>query len=456
MVRRRRAEPAGERPENRMRRRQDDSMRSRAIPALVMLGLLVLAGCGSAPRTSLAPPLIFPTQVQATPSPAPLSVYLISSNRSNSVVTALNAQEGGQRWQYKIGSDINYPVLDNQTLYVGAADQKLYALNAGNGSLKWSAKTSGPPAVIGTANGLVYAGSYGFFVGTRTTPQPLYALNATDGSLKWKSSVAGLVVFNPSLRDTLYLGMPDGHFYAINASTGALRWQTQLDAQPNYVQEINGQVYVFAINFNGTGSGAFYAFNGSDGSLTWRYPSQAGATQRGLGLLGQDNGLFYFDEITNLQSYVPDAVFALKAADGSQAWRYALTQGSVFSGAAQDGIVYITVSDNNLYALNDQTGAVRWHAPDGGMDASVYTIDSSLIYIFNSGDGLQALSIIDGSARWKLQTAANPRIFDDRDGLLYLDINSQSDNTFSVLDTSTGTSVWHYDAGPAFLNGTVG
>ena len=61
--------------------------------------------------------------------------------------------------------------------YVGSYDQNLYALNAGDGTLKWKYTTGSYVYSLGpaVANGVVYFGSWDTNV---------YALNAGDGSLQ--------------------------------------------------------------------------------------------------------------------------------------------------------------------------------------------------------------------------------------------------------------------------------
>ncbi len=73
---------------------------------------------------------------------------------------------GTLRWRYLTG-DVVYssPVVVNGVVYVGSADDYVYALNASNGTLRWQYLTGNgvysSPAVI---KGVVYIGSFDDYV----------------------------------------------------------------------------------------------------------------------------------------------------------------------------------------------------------------------------------------------------------------------------------------------------
>jgi hypothetical protein len=97
-------------------------------------------------------------------------------------------------------------------VYVGSWDDKVYALNAATGALKWSYTTGGEvrssPAV---ANGVVYVGSDDFNV---------YALSASTGTLLWMGTTGdGVYNSSPVVADgRLYIGSNDDavHAYALD------------------------------------------------------------------------------------------------------------------------------------------------------------------------------------------------------------------------------------------------
>jgi outer membrane protein assembly factor BamB len=132
-------------------------------------------------------------------------------------------------WDFFLSS----PVVDHQkeqTVYFGSSDGNLYAVNAGNGSLKWKFKTNGiihtSPALY---NGVVYFGSWDTY---------LYAIDAQTGKEKWKFKTKEQPIYHvlegiqasPAIADSIvYFGARDGFFYALNANSGSMIWNFPAD-----------------------------------------------------------------------------------------------------------------------------------------------------------------------------------------------------------------------------------
>src|SRR6185437_1224873 len=189
------------------------SMQSRMACVFLLLGLVVLAGCGDKAQVIPTPS---PTVPAATPTPAappPLSLYFsalspITSQKSTpvagaeSTVSGLDGADGALRWTYTAGAQVqNVPVVDQETLYVGAADQHVYALRAGDGGVLWKASVGGDPNVLAVQDGVVY-GDIDQISGGHATRGPIFALNASSGALKWRSAVSGS-----------FYGLVDGTIY---------------------------------------------------------------------------------------------------------------------------------------------------------------------------------------------------------------------------------------------------
>ena len=100
-------------------------------------------------------------------------------NTTENVLNPGNVSSIGPVWSYTTGGSplSSSPAVANGTVYIGANDGKVYALNAATGALKWSHTGGGfDPSSPAVANGLVYIG---FF------RSKVYALNAVTGALKW-------------------------------------------------------------------------------------------------------------------------------------------------------------------------------------------------------------------------------------------------------------------------------
>lgn len=133
---------------------------------------------------------------------------------SDGKVYALDATKLSETWVFQTGDKIwSTPAISDGILYIGSFDKKLYALNAADGSLRWEFATEG--AIVATPlvhNGAVYIGSFDRY---------LYAVNAADGSLRWKFMGENWFWSKPVVYDnTIYAGCLDDRVYALQADTG--------------------------------------------------------------------------------------------------------------------------------------------------------------------------------------------------------------------------------------------
>lgn len=139
---------------------------------------------------------------------------------------AIDAQTGEQKWCFKYPANIPWvessAALADGVVYVGSSDwDKVNAINASTGELKWDFTTKGDPwSSPAIANGVVYIGSTG---------AGLYALDAVSGSELWTvktgaplktvdSRFSSSVVSSPLIVDgVVFFGSLDGKLYAVSA-----------------------------------------------------------------------------------------------------------------------------------------------------------------------------------------------------------------------------------------------
>jgi outer membrane protein assembly factor BamB len=122
--------------------------------------------------------------------------------------------------------------------------------------------------------------------------------------------------------------------------------------------------------------------------------------------------------------------------------------------------VYIGVMNGKLYALNKDTGDVRWVYPAGGPltdTPTVATINNKLTIIIGSLDGyVYAVDALTGSLLWKFKTNApimsTPSVIDST---VYI---GSTDGYFYALNgVSNGQQIWKFPAaGPITNTSAVG
>lgn len=108
-----------------------------------------------------------------------------------------------QKWAFQTGGAVySSPAIgEDDTIYVGSYDHKLYALDGSTGNKKWAFETGNSiwssPAI--GVDGTVYIGS---------TDYKVYAVDGVTGTEKWQYTTGDWVASSPAIGadDTVYIG----------------------------------------------------------------------------------------------------------------------------------------------------------------------------------------------------------------------------------------------------------
>jgi len=268
------------------------------------------------------------------------------------------------------------------------------------------------------------------------------------GCVKWKfettAPISASVAVGPAGR--IHVGCEDGKLYTLDAN-GSLIWT--YDANSPFLSSpssgLNGNIYV------GSKNGKLHAID-ADGNLLWTHTtdgpiySSPAVSKNGTVYVGSQDGKLH----------------AL-GKDGSELWSFetkgpgVVASGSIFASPAigADGTVYIAgLYDPNLYALDPETGNVKWQcsfesggwpfaspviAPDGTIyqtllyDSKLYAIEPSKGTIIWSTDLADPCSAwFDPDADGWSEPALGP------DGTIYVSLD---DPYLRALDPN-GTIKW--------------
>ncbi len=146
---------------------------------------------------------------------------------SDGFLVAWDADTGKERWRFKTLPIESSPLLRNDTLYVGAWDHKVHAIDARTGRQKWAFQADDQVNTSAAYwKGTIYIASDG---GT------LYALDAGTGKLRWSAQSNarfGSREFwyaTPTVAyGRVYIGNTNGEMYAFGARSGKLLWARPL------------------------------------------------------------------------------------------------------------------------------------------------------------------------------------------------------------------------------------
>lgn len=259
----------------------------------------------------------------------------------------------GVVWEFQDDSDIgSAAAFAFGNVYISNTAGVIKALDAADGSVKWSFATGGKvfssPEVC-EKSGVLVVGSTDNFI---------YGLDARSGKLRWRAEASKSVLGSPSiLGDLVYIGASDGVFRAIEVKSGKVVWsyngiKSFIEAKPWADAE---GVYI------GDWANRVYAFEPKTGKLMWEWTNRKG---RGLSAA---------------------AVWPVKA----------------------NGKLFVVTPERRSHAIDAKTGKELWSAR-GGREAIGLSEDGSAVYIKTMQDTVIAFSTLDYNIAANSTTSANP------------------------------------------------
>ncbi|WP_224337506.1 PQQ-binding-like beta-propeller repeat protein [Haloprofundus halobius] len=229
-----------------------------------------------------------------------------------------------------------------------------------------------------------------------------------EPSVRWSSETDDAIWSSPVIADgTLYIGSYDGHLYALDADTGERLWRyrtgDRIDGSPAVA---NGTVFFGSFDRN------VYALDADTGEQRWMYGSSgivrsSPSVADGVVYIGTHCRTEECNAYYDVRWPERGGVYALDADTGALRWRYEAGDGVISSPAIVDGTVYVGSSDTTMAALDADTGETRWRRETGGpIMSSPVRVDDRVVFGNVSGE-LYSLAAADGSVQWSFD--ANQR-----------------------------------------------
>jgi outer membrane protein assembly factor BamB len=318
--------------------------------------------------------------IWSSPAVAANTVYFGSSDGA---VYALQARSGKLVWRFTTGAPVmGHPTIDAQYLYVVSDDGKLYKLLQSNGKEIWHFDTHGGSVLrhLPTPNtdnyddqtsaatvvdGVVYVGS---------ANNCLYAVDAKTGAEKWHFETKGSIRSIPAVANGLiFFGSRDHHVYAVESKTGSLRWK--YDTLREVVSSplvVDGMVYV------GSRCSNLFAFVAATGEVKWKFFYWSSWVESSARMR---DGVLYIGSSDSQQLH------AINPLTGHLIWRFdtdgsdwstpAVTDRRVYIGAV--GVLnYFIPHHGGFFAVDRGTGKIVWRYPMTAIpNSDLYGVASS-------------------------------------------------------------------------------
>ena len=403
----------------------------------------------------------FDDPLSTAPTVTNRTVYVGSKEAQR--VYGLDAADGTERWRYYTSRVHSAPVVDNGTVYVGAR-QSLDALTGGTGGPSARADLSTTTPETGTEVALD-AGSTTLASGRTATYRwdltgdgtfnhtgeqvteafgeqgnAWVTLNVTD-SAGASDTVRRRITVQPTEPGWARLGGDRGH----TGDAGSVAGPTH-DVESRLLYRLGGAQYPPVVT-NGTAyvtdaNGAVRAVDRRTGHEYWR--SEVGATPHPPTAA---NGRVYVAASNN-------RVYAFDGATGELQWSYNTGDKGISRVVEHRGLVYVATrvgdsydtDEGAVYALDPETGQREWHQEFGNQPIdSPPVVTDTTVYVATQKGEVRALDRLSGTQRWMKSLGGG---FDSaptlRDGTLYL---GNKNGDVIALDVAGENTVWRYSAG---------
>lgn len=324
-------------------------------------------------------------------------------------------------WTVETGDVVvSSPAVVDGTVYIGSANEQLYALDTATGDVEWTADMSGPVVSSPTVTGdTVYVRSGNVNRDEGRT----YALDASAGTERWTFGTGGHVA--PVVADgSAYVAAVQG-LVALDPADGTEQWAADVPTPTSIAPALVDDTIYYVGRTTDRGDEdprtVVTALDTTDGTTRWTHPDQESrfpsvsspAVVDGTVYVGTDARLL-----------------ALDADDGSTVWSRATDSGVSASPAVADGTVYVHDGRNRLDALDAGTGEERWHVNGGANPTSSPAIAGDVLYM-GIDEFVVAMNTDDGETRWSFGTGgdiiSSPAVVD---GALYV---GSGDNSIYAL-----------------------
>jgi len=243
------------------------------------------------------------------------------------------------------------PTIQEGRVYVADSAGLVMALDAKDGKVQWSVDTELPIAGgPGAGDRLVLLG---------TSDAQLVALDEETGAERWRFPVSSEVLSSPAADlGTAVVHTNDGHVYGVDSAFGQQKWRYDHQVPVLTLRGSSAPVIANGTVYIGQAGGKLVALELDTGKPVWdvtiTVPGGRSELSRIVDIDGDplvSSGLVY------AASYQGDVV-AVGSATGSLVWRHKLS--SYNDLAANWRYVFATDENGVVWALDGDTGAVRW------------------------------------------------------------------------------------------------
>lgn len=254
----------------------------------------------------------------------------------------------------------------------------------------------------------------------------VHCLAADDGEVIWKAQTGAYCHSSPVVAgDHVYVGSADGHLYALARTSGRIVWKRKLPG-PVYASAAFAQDTVFIANV-----GAFFGLDPVAGHIKWKTEMPNSNTPFSQSVAATDGEVF-------IQGCWDSHLYALEAETGNIRWRNPCQERTfafspaIGSPTIAEAAVYVVANGNGLFKFEISSGRKIWEvaSPAQKYGHSGPCVVGDRVFAGNLGDGegeVRCVSAGDGKEIWMART-----------GLTIYDSCARAGDDFIVVNSVPG------------------
>jgi serine/threonine protein kinase len=297
-------------------------------------------------------------------------------------------------WVFECEDEIRgSPTLDGTTLFIGAYDNNLYAINSTNGKFTWKYATDG--GIV--AKPVVYDNTV--FIGSED--HRLHAVNTRSGKVVWTYFTDGPIRSSPRVAEGhVFFGSDDGYLHAVNSISSRRIWRVEAD------QPVRSTPFITADHvYFGNESGDFYCAD-FRGDVRWRFKAKRAITSSPY----VAQGVVYFASLDS-------SFYALDAKSGWVIWRFRMGKGSVSSPTKVENSLFFGSADGCIYSLEAGNSREIWRFQTDHQVSGSPVVYKDSVYCGSVDGNMYCLDYRNGRLRWKFHTegaiTGTPLVYND-------------------------------------------
>lgn len=284
-------------------------------------------------------------------------------------------RDGRLLWKRRVGGAISSQPLVHEpsgTLFFGADDGHMYAVDLRTGQKRWSYRTEGT---------IAHAPAYSEGVLLFTTSEDrIYGLDATNGKWRWQydrerpegftiHGFSGVMVHGP----LAYTGFSDGMVVALKPATGELAWTRSVaDDAPGFVDADATPVMLGGLLLCAGFATGVYALTPDSGSIQWRFAVE-GVTSIAAGR-------------RQVYAAAPKTGIVAISTEGQEQWRQAIARGVPSQPVASGEHLLVSASETGVYVASARTGRLlQYVKPSQGVTATTAVGAGLVVVLSNHG-----------------------------------------------------------------------